>query len=111
RDLVTRTIERLEHLAEDVDASDTRLLERALEDLGADAGRLDVHLKAGDPALRAGDLEVHVAVAVLASEDVAQDRHSLAVRDEPHRDARDRLADPHTGVHESHGPAADGRHR
>ncbi len=64
--------ERLEHLAEDVQASLARLIERALEDRALEARDLDVHLDGGDARVGAADLEVHVAEVILVAEDVAQ---------------------------------------
>ncbi len=108
---VARLVQRLEHLAEDEDAPLARLLERLAHDLAREAGDLDVHLDGGDAARRPADLEVHVAEVVLVAEDVAQDGEALAVRDEAHRDARDRRLDRHARVHERERPAAHRRHR
>src|SRR5215213_9283108 len=51
----------LVHLAEDERPALLRLGERVAQDVEGDARDLDVHLERGDPVLRAGDLEVHVA--------------------------------------------------
>ena len=66
------------------------LRQRVAHDLEGDAGDLDVHLQRGDPALGAGDLEVHVAEVVLDAGDVGQDDVVVALLDQAHRDARDR---------------------
>ena len=50
RELGARRGERLEHLAEDVDAPLAGLLERLREDVAREAGDLDVHLDGGDAA-------------------------------------------------------------
>jgi hypothetical protein len=65
--------ERLEHLAEDVEAAVAGLGERLLEDLRERALDLDVHLDGGDALGGAADLEVHVAEVVLVAEDVGED--------------------------------------
>ena len=44
------------------------------------------------PVLGAGDLEVHVAEVVLDAGDVGEDGVVVALLDEAHRDAGDRLA-------------------
>src|SRR5690606_38075000 len=59
-ELGPRLAERLGHLAEDVQASLARLIERDAHDLLGDAGDLDVHLQRGDTFGRSGDLEIHV---------------------------------------------------
>ena len=84
--------ERLRHLAEDVQAAVLGLAERDLHDLLGDAGDLDVHLQRGDAAVRAGDLEVHVAEMILVAEDVGEHGEALAFLDQAHGDAGDRLA-------------------
>jgi hypothetical protein len=48
RDVGARLGQRLEHLAEDVQAALAGLLERVLEDLAGQALDLDVHLQGGD---------------------------------------------------------------
>ena len=68
------------------------LRERVAQDVERHAGDLDVHLERGDPVLRAGDLEVHVAEVVLDAGDVGQDDVVVALLDEAHRDAGDRRA-------------------
>ena len=66
-------VERLGHLAEDVQAAVLRLVQRDVHDLLGDRGDLDVHLQRGDAVLGAGDLEVHVAEMILVAEDVGED--------------------------------------
>ena len=65
-------LQRLRHLAQDVQAAVARLVERDLHDLLGDRGDLDVHLQRGDALFGAGDLEVHVAEMILVAEDVGQ---------------------------------------
>ncbi len=76
-----------------------------------DALDLDVHLQGGDPLLRPGDLEVHIAQVVLHPQDVGQDAVAVPLLDQSHRDARDVGLDGHPGIHERQGGAADGGHR
>ena len=101
------------HLAEDVHAAAVRLLERLAHDLRGDAGDLDVHLQRGDALGRAGDLEVHVAVVIFGAHDVREHGvlAGLLVHDEAHRDAGDRRAQRHAGVHHRQRAAADRGHR
>jgi hypothetical protein len=63
---------RREHLPQDFDPRFARLIERRADDLFADAVDLQVELNARDAVLRAGDLEVHVAVVILVADDVGQ---------------------------------------
>src|SRR3954469_16870633 len=93
RELRARRGDRLVHLPEDRQARVLGLRERVAQDLERDARDLDVHLQGGDPVLGAGDLEVHVAEVVLHARDVGEDGVVVALLDEPHRDAGDRLAD------------------
>ena len=51
----------LVHLSKDMQTAALGLRQRDLHDLLGDAGDLDVHLKAGDAFVGAGNLEVHVA--------------------------------------------------
>ena len=111
RDLLARTVERLEHLLEDVDAAFPGLVEGLGHDLGADTGDLDVHLQSGDSELRPGDLEVHVAVVILAAEDVAQYRDLVTLDDHSHGDAGNGLANLHSSVHQAERTATNRRHR
>src|SRR4051812_19203594 len=111
RELGPRLGDRVAHLAEDRQARVLRLRQRVAQDLEGHAGDLDVHLEGGDAVLGAGDLEVHVAEVVLDAGDVGEDGVVVALLDEPHRDARDRLADRHAGVHQGQRGAAHRRHR
>ena len=80
------------------------LLQRVADDPLADPVDLEVELNARDAALRAGDLEIHVAEMVLVPHDVGEQR-VLVVRllDQADRDAGHRLGDRHAGIH--HRPA------
>jgi hypothetical protein len=72
RGFATRTRDRGQHLAQDLDPSFARLLQRRADDVFADPGDLQVELDAGDAVLRSGDLEVHVAEVIFVAEDVGQ---------------------------------------
>src|SRR6476469_9870820 len=87
----------LGHLAQDVQAGLTGLLQRVTQDVERDPRDLDVHLQVGDALVGAGDLEVHVAEVILDAGDVGEDDVVVALLDEAHGDARDRLADRHAG--------------
>ena len=69
----------------------------AMMEMG-DAGQLEVELEAGDARVGAAELEVHVAVVILAAEDVGEDEVALQLAvlailgDEAAGDAGDRLA-------------------
>ena len=63
------------------------------------------------PVRRTRDLEVHVAEMILVTEDVRQDDRSLAVRDEAHRDTRNRCLQRHTSIEQREGRATDRSHR
>ena len=107
--------DRLGHLVQDVLPTRFGLLKRLLHDVLGQPGHLDVHLAGCNAVGRSGELEVHVAQVILSSEDVAEDSDAVAARveigDQTHRDARDRLLDRHTGVHQRHRTRADRRHR
>ena len=103
--------DRLGHLAEDEQPALARLRERVAQDLEGDAGDLDVHLERGDPVLRAGDLEVHVAEVVLDAGDVGEDGVVVALLDEAHGHAGDRGLQRHARVHQRQRGAAHRRHR
>ena len=78
-ELLARRLDDLGHLAEDERARLFGLRERVAQDVEGDARDLDVHLQRGDPALGAGDLEVHVAEVVLHAG--AQPDTSLTAQD------------------------------
>src|SRR5690606_4361095 len=59
--------EHFQHFAENVQATFTRLIQRALQHAALQAFDLDVHLDGGDPVLGAADFEVHVSQVVLVS--------------------------------------------
>src|SRR6476469_5220904 len=101
----------LGHLAQDVQAGLAGLRQRVTEDVEGDARDLDVHLQGGDALVGAGDLEVHVAEVILDAGDVGEDDVVVALLDEAHGDARDRLADRHAGIHQRQRRSADRRHR
>ena len=103
--------ERLQHLAEDVQAALARLVERLVEDRPREAGDLDVHLDRRHAARGAADLEVHVAEVVLVAEDVGEDGVLVALLDQAHRDAGDGALDRHARVHQREAAAADRGHR
>src|SRR5690606_22216305 len=81
-DALARPTDHVQHLAQDVQATLPRLLERLLERRARQALALDVHLQRGDALAGAGHLEVHVAAVVLGAEDVRDDRDVLAFDDE-----------------------------
>ena len=69
--------DRGQHLAQDLDPRVARLGQRGADDLLADALDLQVQLDAGDAVLRAGDLEIHVAVVVFVADDVGQQHEAV----------------------------------
>ena len=68
-------------------------------------------MDAGDAVLRAGYLEIHVAVVVLIADDIGQQGPAIRFLDQADRNAGNRVADRHSGGHESQRRAADGGHR
>src|SRR5215216_6692653 len=111
RQLGARRLDDLGHLAEDERAALLGLRERVAQDVEGHARDLDVHLQRGDPALRAGDLEVHVAEVVLDTGDVGEHDVVVALLDQAHRDAGHRTLDRHAGVHQRQRGAAHRGHR
>src|SRR6185369_2193580 len=99
------------HDPEDVEPALARLRQRVLHHGEVEAADLHVHLHRGDAVDRAGDLEVHVAVVVLTTQDVGEDLHLAALGDQTHRDARDRRLERHARVHHRQRSGAHGRHR
>ena len=99
------------HLAEDELARRLGLGQRVAHDLEADARDLDVHLQRGDAVVGAGDLEVHVAEVILDAGNVGQDDVVIALLDQTHGDAGDRLLQRHARIHQAQGRAADAGHR
>jgi hypothetical protein len=99
------------HAVENVQATLSRLRECALHHVPIDALDLDVHLQRRNPIGGARDLEVHVPEVILVSEDIRQDRHPIAVRDQAHRDPRDGRLDRNAGVHQRERTATNRRHR
>ena len=83
--------DRLGHLVEDELAGPLGLVESVPHDLLRDAGDLDVHLEGRDALARACDLEVHVAEVILGALDVGEDDVVVALLDEAHGDAADRV--------------------
>ena len=98
------------HPIEDVQPALPGLEQRFLHDLSRDPGNLDVHLQRGDAVPAAGDLEVHIAVVVLESGDIRQDRIVLSLLDQSHGDTGDGSLERHACVLQRHDGAADGRH-
>ena len=69
-------VDRLGHHVEDRQPGARGLLQRRRQHLGRDAVELGVELQRGHELLGAGDLEVHVAVGILGTEDVGQRRRT-----------------------------------
>ena len=110
-DLLTRSAQGLQHLTKDVQSAFLRLVQGFGEDVTREAFALDVHLQGRDATTGADDLEVHVATAIFAAEDVRQDRVVLAFHDKAHRDTGNRLLDRDTGIHHRERARTCGRHR
>ncbi len=87
------------------------LLQSDLHDLFGDTGDLDVHLQRGDAVSRTCDLEVHVAEVVFVTEDVGENRETVAFEDEAHGDTGNRLGKRNACVHQRQRGAADRCHR
>jgi len=102
---------RVTHLAQNMQAAFSRLIERDTHDLLRDAGDLDVHLERGDTLFGAGDLEIHVAEMVLISQDVRQDGEASSFEDEPHGYPGDWTPHWNAGIHQGERASADRCHR
>src|SRR6266478_4523157 len=100
----------LGHLGQHVQPGLAGLGEGLAHDVHGDAADLDVHLERGDPLVRARDLEIHVAVVILAAHDVGEYPDLVALLDESHGDAGHGGFQGHARVHEGHGGAAHGGH-
>ena len=96
---IARAADRLVHFAEDVLARILRLRKRRLHDLGGDPGHLDIHLEAGDPVFGACHLEIHVAEVILIAQDIREHGEFLALEDEAHGNAGNRLLQRHARIH------------
>ena len=111
RQLAARLGDDLVHLAEDVQASFQRLLQRLLHDLFGDALDLDVHLQCSNAIGGTGNLEVHVAQVIFVAEDVGQNGKLVAFLDQAHGDTGNRCLHRYTSIHQGQRSAADGSHR
>ncbi len=105
------TAHRLDHLGQDVQTRFLGLRQRHLHDLLGDALDLDVHLQRRDAAMRAGDLEVHVAQMILVAQDVGQHREAVAFLDQAHGDAGHVRLQRHAGVEQAQAAATHAGHR
>src|SRR5712692_441456 len=106
----TRCLDGLGHLAQHVQSCLPGLGEGLAHDVHRDAADLDVHLERSDSLVRAGDLEVHVAVMILAAHDIGQDPDLVAFLDESHGDAGHGRLQGHPRIHERHGGPAHRGH-
>mmetsp|Transcript_3579 Transcript_3579/g.6494 ORF Transcript_3579/g.6494 Transcript_3579/m.6494 type:complete len:499 (+) Transcript_3579:537-2033(+) len=99
------------HLAEDVETTGFRLLQRLFHDLLRDAGDLDVHLQGRDARFGTGNLEVHVAEVIFITQDVGQDAvGAVLFQHETHGDTGNRCLQGNARVHHGEGATAHGRH-
>ena len=106
-----RTFDCGPHRVQDRQTSVLCLLEGTREHLGWQPFDLRVHLQRSDHIGGSRDLEVHVAECIFCTDDVGERDELTVDRDQTHRDARDRLRDRHTGVHERQTRRTDRRHR
>src|SRR5215207_3648523 len=99
---LVRSIDGLGHHIEHGLASHLGLLKGTDQHRGWDAVQLGVELKSGDEVARSGDLEVHVPVGVLGTQNVGErDIPGLAVDcvgHQAHRDTGDRRSKRHTRI-------------
>ena len=98
--LFTRRIDRLVHLAKDMQATVFCLCQRLFHDLLRNTLDLDIHLQRGNTVLGTGNLEVHVAEMVLVTEDIGQHGIFILFLDQAHGHTRNRRAGGHTGIHQ-----------
>ena len=98
---------------DDLHTSVVRALQRAFDGVPGQTANLEVHLETGDTITGAAHLEIHVAAVIFSTEDVG-DEDLLALvscREEPARDASNRLLDRNASVQEGQCTDADGSHR
>ena len=110
-DIGTRLGDRLGHRGKDLMPRLACLVECLLEHFKAHVGLLDVHLQGGNPVMRSGHLEVHVAVVVFRAGDIGEHHEVVTLGDQAHGDSRDRCLDRNPRVHQGQRSAADGSHR
>src|SRR5262249_25565396 len=77
-----------------------RLRERVANDLFRNAVDLQIELDAGNAALRAGDLEVHIAEMVFIAHDVGEQDVAAWLFDKTNGYAGHRIGNWHAGVHQ-----------
>ena len=87
------------------------LFESLLHDGSAHAFDLDVHLDSGDAVFGSGNLEIHIAEVVFVSQNVRENRETIAFFDEAHRDTRDWLHEGSSCIHQGHRSCAHRAHR
>ena len=73
----------------------------------ADTGDLDIHLQGGNTKLGTSHLEVHVAIVILAAEDITEDCRLVSIFDKAHGNSGNWLADLHACVHETEDAATN----
>ena len=81
------------HLAQDVHARFFGLRQRHLHDLLGDTLDFDVHLKRCDAVGGPGHFEVHVPQVIFVTQNISQNRKTVAIFDQTHGNTR------HMGLH------------
>src|SRR5437763_5615157 len=84
RDAGSRGIERLPHYIQNIQPPFLRLLKSFGHYLGVDAGDLNVHLQGGDSIARTRNFEIHVAVMILCTGNVAENRVLVSLHNQSH---------------------------
>ena len=105
------------HLVDDLEAAVFRDFDAFFKDRKRDAGQLEVELIAGNTSAGAAEFEVHVAVEVLAADDVEQSCIGfhvavfIEVCHQTTRNAADGSLERHTSVEQGHHTGTNGCHR
>ena len=110
RQFRTRLSDALHHDAENVQASDSRLLKRLFHQFGRHIWNLNVHLQRRNAISRSGHFEVHIAVVIFGTRDVGQNGVLIAFLHQTHRDTRYRHRNRYPRVHHRQGSATNRSH-
>ena len=110
RELLSRFVDDLQHLAHDMHPAFMSLFQSLGQDFAAKAFDLDIHLDSRDTFHRTGDFKVHVAQSIFHALDIRQDGEVITFGNQAHGDAGNRRFDRYACIHQGQGAAADTAH-